>query len=80
MNPFWFVAKVAGVAVFTAAASAIVLKKLAPGPSDLLAGAIHFRNSLAEFQKGVSAVLFGAGDATGKQKEEKRESSRIPID
>jgi hypothetical protein len=80
MNPFWAIAKIAGVAVFTAVAGAHVMKKLLPDPSDVVAGAIHFRNSFVEFQKGVSSLVFGASESTAAQNQEKKDASRIPIE
>jgi hypothetical protein len=79
MNPFWAIAKIAGVAVFTAAAGAVVMKKLLPEPSDVVAGVVHFRNSFAEFEKGVSSIVFGAS-GTAAPNQEKKNASRIPIE
>lgn len=81
MNPFWLATKVAGVAVLTFGGGLLLAKKLAPKPSDLIAGAIHLRKSADEFGKGVSAILFGLPDSgDGQSAKDRKEASRIPIE
>lgn len=80
MNPFWLVTRVAGAALLTAAAGTMVLKRLSSGSPDMVAGAIHFRKGMEEFQKGLSAVFLGTSDADAEKAREARESSRIPIE
>ncbi len=80
MTPLLFVARVAGIALLTAAGMALVLEKLCPHPSDLVAGAIHFRKGMNEFQKGVTTILFGSATPSAAETVRQREASRIPID
>jgi hypothetical protein len=77
MNPFWFVTRAAGIALITIGGTSLLIKKLTPKPSDLVAGAVHFGRGLEEFRKGCNAVIFGAdAAATGKSKE----ATKIPIE
>jgi len=80
MSPLLLVARVAGVALLTAAGVALVLEKLCPKPSDLVAGAIHFRKGMNEFQKGVTTILFGSATPSAEETARQREAARIPID
>lgn len=81
MNPFWFAMKVGGLALVTAAGTALVMKKLFPKPADLMAGAIHFKKGVEEFQKGLSSVFLGTTEALDSEAQKKRrESSRIHIE
>lgn len=80
MTPLLFVARVAGIALLTATGLALVLEKLCPCPSDLVAGAIHFRKGFSEFQKGASTILFGSATPSAAETARQREASRIPID
>jgi hypothetical protein len=80
MNPLLFVARVAGVGLLTVAGISLVLDKLCPTSSDLVAGAIHFRKGMNEFQEGVTTILFGSNTTTAEQAAEEREAARIPID
>lgn len=77
MNPLWLVTKAAGIALITIGGTSLLIKKLGPKPSDLVAGALHFRNGLEEFQKGLTSVIFGSERAAaGKEKE----VTKIPIE
>ncbi|MGO9571629.1 MAG: hypothetical protein ACLP5H_29235 [Desulfomonilaceae bacterium] len=80
MSPLLFVVRVAGVALLTAAGLAVVLEKLCPRPSDLVAGAIHFRKGMNEFQQGVTTILFGSTTPSAEETVRQREAARIPID
>jgi hypothetical protein len=80
MSPLLFIARVAGVALLTAAGVALALEKLCPKPSDLVAGAIHFRNGMNEFQKGVTTIFFGSATPSAEETASQREAARIPID
>ena len=80
MNPILAVARMAVAAIITVTAGTYLVKKLLPGPPDLVQGAIHFRNSFTEFQKGVSSLVFGASQAENAGKNERRDASRIPIE
>ncbi len=75
MNPFWLFTRIAGMAFLTAAGVALLVKKLGPKPDDLVTGAIHFRKSFEEFQKGVTSVFFGSREPSP---EETAEGTRIP--
>lgn len=77
MNPLWFVTRAAGIALITIGGTSLLIKKLAPKPSDLVAGAVHFGRGLEEFRKGCTAVIFGA-DAAGAAKP--KEATKIPIE
>jgi hypothetical protein len=77
MNPFWFVTRAAGIALITIGGTSLLIKKLAPKPSNIMAGAMHFGRGLDEFRKGCNAMIFGVDTAAaGKTKE----STKIPID
>ena len=79
MNPFWLMTRVAGVALLTAAGLSLAFRELRPKAPDLVAGTIHFRRGCEEFQKGISAIVFGsAGDS--RHSTAARESARIPIE
>jgi hypothetical protein len=80
MSPLLLVARVAGIALLTAAGLAVVLEKLRPRPSDMVAGAMHFRKGMNEFQKGVTTILFGSTTPSAGQAAKDREAARIPID
>jgi len=77
MNPLWLLTKTAGIALITIGGTSLLIKKLAPKPSDLFAGAVHFRRGMEEFQKGFTSVIFGADRALeGKAKT----VNKIPIE
>jgi hypothetical protein len=80
MNPFWLMAKLAGVAFITAAGVHAFVKHMQPDASGLMAGTIHFRKGVEEFQKGLSAVFFGTPDTSPEQAKKERESHRIAIE
>lgn len=80
MSSLLFIARVAGVALLTAAGTALVLEKLCPKPSDLVEGAIHFRKGMNEFQKGVTTILFGSATPSAEETARQRQAARIPID
>jgi hypothetical protein len=80
MNPFWLLSRIAVMALMPVAAASLLIKKLTPKPEDLVAGAIHFRNSFVEFQKGVTTVLLGSAGPSSEEIKKERESRRIPID
>lgn len=80
MSPLLFVARVAGVALLTAAGITLVLEKVCPNSSDLAVGAIHFRRGMNEFQKGVTTILFGSATPSAEEAAREREAARIPIE
>ena len=80
MSPLWFVTRVAGATFLTVGGLYLLTRMILPKDGDLLAGAIHFRNSAAEFQKGISAVIFGTSESSAEDKAKRRESSRIVIE
>jgi hypothetical protein len=71
--------KIMGIALLPAAVGYMLFKYVMPKPDDLMTAAIHFRNSLQEFQRGVSTVVFGSGPSPEEMRKE-RESRKIPID
>jgi hypothetical protein len=80
MNPFWLFARAAGMALITVAGVSLLVRKIAPKSDDLVTGAIHFRKSFEEFQKGVTSVLFGSCEPSSDDLRKERESRRIPIE
>jgi hypothetical protein len=80
MNPFWLFTRVAGIALITVAGVSLIARRIAPKPDDLVTGAIHFRKSFEEFQKGVTSVLFGSSEPSSEDLRKERESRRIPIE
>lgn len=81
MNPFWFIVKVGGMALVTCVGLTFLIKKLNPKPSDIIAGAVHFKKGADEFHKGVSAIVFGAQEpASPETEKQRRESARIAIE
>jgi hypothetical protein len=80
MSPLLFFARVAGVALLTVAGITLVMEKLCPTSSDLVAGAIHFRKGMNEFQKGATTILFGSTTPTAEEAAKEKEAARIPID
>ncbi|MBM3299822.1 MAG: hypothetical protein FJY85_07690 [Deltaproteobacteria bacterium] len=81
MNPLWFIAKLGGIALITTAGAILLMKKLAPPPSNLIAGALHFKKGMDEFQKGLQTMMFGPPGAAGPEAaRERKESGRIRID
>jgi hypothetical protein len=80
MSPLLFIARVAAVALLTAAGTALVLEMLCPKPSDLVEGAIHFRKGMNEFQEGITTILFGSASPSAEETARQREAARIPID
>lgn len=81
MNPFWFAVRVGGMALVTFVGTAFLVKKLCPKPADLMAGAMHFKKGVEEFQKGFSSVFLGTADTSDPEAQKKRrESSRIHIE
>lgn len=77
MNPLWFVLRATGTAILVVGGAALLAKKYGPKPSDLVAGAVHFKNGLDEFQKGLSTIFFGAGAPPA---ERPKAANKIPID
>jgi hypothetical protein len=80
MNPFWLMARVAGVAFLAAAGVNVLIKQLRPKSSDFMAGTIHFRKGMDEFQKGFSTIFFGEGETSPEQAKKEREARRIVIE
>jgi hypothetical protein len=80
MNPAWFVVRLAGAAVLTAAGVTLVLKYFCPKPSDLVAGALHFRKGFEEFQKGLAVMFPLGGSQSADEANKQREATRIPIE
>jgi hypothetical protein len=80
MNALWFIVRTATTALITVIGGTIVMKKLAPKPSNLAAGAMYFRKGLSEFQKGARTILFGPPELDSPEAiKERRESGRIHI-
>ena len=80
MNAVWFIVRAATTALITVIGGTIVMKKLALKPSNLAAGAMHFRKGLNEFQKGARTILFGPPALDSPEAiKERRESGRIHI-
>lgn len=79
MNPFWLMARVAGVAFITAAGVHALVKNMSTDSSSFMAGAIHFRKGMEEFQKGFSTMLFGTQTTSPEEAKKERESRRIKI-
>lgn len=81
MNPFWYAMRVGTFALVTAAGTALIAKKLCPKPRDLLAGAVHFKKGMDEFQKGLTTIFLGSPEAEdAKTAGQRKASSRIPIE
>ena len=80
MGLFRLAAKIAITSVVAAGAYSIIGTRLFPKPSNLMTGALHFRNAMQEFQKGCSAVVFGSTAGTAADAEKQREANRIPIE
>ncbi len=80
MNALWFMARVAGAAFIAAAGVNVLMKQLGPKSSDLVAGTIHFRKGMEEFQKGFSTIVFGTEETSPEKAKEERESRRIVIE
>jgi hypothetical protein len=77
MNPLWFIAKAAGITIIAVAGINHLMKTLAPRPSNLIGGAVHFRKAVDEFGKGLDTVFFGPEHLETKKT---KEASKIPID
>ncbi|MEW6140703.1 MAG: hypothetical protein AB1733_20975 [Thermodesulfobacteriota bacterium] len=81
MNPLLYLIKVGSVAFLAAAGTAVLVKRLCPRPSDLVAGAVHFKRGMEEFQKGISTVILGtSAEDNPDRARERRSASKIPID
>lgn len=80
MTPFWFAMKVGAMVVVTAAGTAFVVKRLCPKPSDVVAGAIHLKRGMTEFQKGISTMFLGESRKDPEAEKLRKESARIHID
>jgi hypothetical protein len=81
MNPLWFIMKTGSIALITTAGAMLMMKKLAPKPSNLFAGAIHFKKAMEECQKGFQTMLFGPPESTTPEAAKARkESARIRIE
>ncbi len=82
MNPLWLIAKVGGIALITVVGGATLLvEKLTPKPSNLVAGTIHFRKAMREFGKGLKIMVFGLPEATTPEiAAARKESGRIRIE
>ncbi len=81
MNAVWFIVRAATTALITVIGGTIVIKKLTPKPSNLAAGALHFKKALYEFQKGARTILFGPPEPdTLEAIKARRESARIQIE
>ena len=80
MNPFWLMARVAGVAFLAAAGVNVLMKQVMPKSSDIVTGTIHFRKGIEEFQKGFTTILFGTEESSPEQAKQAREARRIVIE
>jgi hypothetical protein len=80
MNFIWQIARVMGIAAITAGGIRLLIGKFAPNPADLIEGAVHFRNGVEEFQKGLSSVLYGSSAPAPDKLKQAREATRISIE
>lgn len=80
MNPLWFITRFAGVTILTAAGMALLFSKAHPKPSDLMAGAAHFRSGMDEFRKAFLSIVGGSPDASAKKSTKEKKASRIEIE
>jgi hypothetical protein len=80
MNPLLVMMRVAGVAFLAAAGVNVLMRQLRPKSLDLMAGTIHFRKGIDEFQKGFSSIFFGKEEPTPEQAKQEREARRIVIE
>lgn len=80
MNPLWLMARVAGAAFLTAAGIHALVKHMAPDSTSFMAGTIHFRKGMEEFQKGFSTMFFRTQDTSPEDAKKERESRRIMIE
>jgi hypothetical protein len=80
MNPLWFITRFAGVTILTTAGLALLLSKAHPKPSDLMAGAAHFRSGMEEFRKAFHSVIGGSSDASSQKTRRDKKASRIEIE
>jgi hypothetical protein len=80
MDPIRLMLRVAGMAVITAAGVNVLLKHLQPNSDNFVAGAIHFRKGVEEFQKGFTTLFFGRTEPSSEQARKARESTRVPIE
>ncbi|MFC1834373.1 hypothetical protein ACFL2Q_06530 [Thermodesulfobacteriota bacterium] len=80
MGPVLAFVRFAGAAFITSAALALAAKKLMPKPSDVVAGAVHFKKGMEEFQRGIELTFFGASEPSQEEIKKKKESSRVLID
>lgn len=79
-SPWRIMTSAVEAALFTAAEISLLIRKLAPEPADLVAGAVHFRKGTLEFQQAFNAVFFGTGRPSAEEQQRERESKRIRID
>jgi hypothetical protein len=79
MNPILFTVRVAGVALLTAGGVALIMGKAMSRSSDMVAGALHFKRGLVEFQKGFESVFLGTEEPSLEEVKKKREAGRIEI-
>jgi hypothetical protein len=77
---FWSIARVMGIAAITAGGVRLLIGALAPKPADLVAGAVHFRKGVEEFQKGLSSVFCGSSAPSPDKVKQQREATRISIE
>lgn len=80
MSLFNFAMKIVIASALAAGAFTMIGARLLPKPSDLMAGALHFRKAFDELQKGCSAVVFGATAGLPGDVKKQREANRIAID
>jgi hypothetical protein len=81
MNALWFIGRSVTTALITVIIGTMAMKKLASKPSNLAAGAMHFKKGLGEFQKGARTILFGPPKLDSPEAiKARRESARIQID
>jgi hypothetical protein len=81
MNALWFIGRSVTTALITVILGTMVMKKLTSKPSNLAAGAMHFKKGLSELQKGARAILFGPPKLDSPEViKARRESARIKIE
>jgi hypothetical protein len=80
MNALWFIVRAGTTALITVIGGTIMMKKLTSKPSNLAAGAMHFKKGINEFQKGVRTILFGPPELDSPEAiKARKESARIRI-
>ncbi len=75
-----FLAKCAMTAAVATYGLALLARRVGPQPSDIMEGAIHFRNGMKEFQHGFMTMVFGSSKPSPEEAAKMREANRIMIE